>query len=240
MGKLSYLEANKLIEELSSTQNIQIDENQRQKIIDYSLCDSDLVKYFFENNSNNYPCSNLRLLSKSEQTILNILFKHLGKNVTRDMIGEALWGMNWYDLYSDWSIDTHLSSLRKKLDSNWKITTKRERGYVLEKKDKNLTISAEPFVKEPQTIQVTQEYIDYMNNPNNTRKTLEDLFKSLGKTSLKPKNILVINSFSVENISHVNNWLNNNHLKPNICIFSNLNESIINYNQEEINNLNFV
>lgn len=238
MAKLSYLEANKLVEELVLAQKRQIDEITRQKIIDYSNCDTDLIKYFFDNNSDNYPCSNLKLLSRSEHVILNTLFKHLGNIVSRDMLGESLWDMNWYDLYSDWSIDTHLSSLRKKLDSNWKIVTKRERGYVLERNDKHLRIPDESFVKEPQTVQITQEYIDYMNNPKNVRKTLYDLFKSLGKTIFKPKNILVVNSFSIENISHLNNWINEIQTKPEVCIFSNFNESIIKYHQEEINNLN--
>lgn len=238
MSKLSYLEANKLIEELSLAQKTQIDEIARQKIIDYSNCDSDLIKYFFSNDFSNYPCSNLKSLSKSEHIILNTLFKHLGNIVSRDMLGESLWSMNWYDLYSDWSIDTHLSSLRKKLDSNWKITTKRERGYILGKNDKNLKIPTESFVNEPQTIQITQEYIDYMNNPNNVRKTLYDLFKSLGKTTFKSKNILVINSFSVENVFHLNNWIQESQLKSENCIFSNFNETIVKYHQQEIEDLN--
>ena len=51
-----------------------------------------------------------------------------------DEIGEALWGKDSYDKYSDWAIDQLISKLRKKLETlGFKnvLKTVRGKGYKL-------------------------------------------------------------------------------------------------------------
>ncbi len=238
MTVVSYLEANKLIEDLELKTKKQVDENTRQKIVGFSGRDEELIKHFFDNPDADYPVDDTSLLSKFEQKLINLLYKNNGKNISRDQIGEVLWGINWYDKYSDWSIDTHISNLRKKINFDWKLITKRERGYMLSKSVHELLISNNEFIKESPTVKITQNYINYMNDPKNVRKTLKDLFIALDNVNLNIKNILVINSFSVDNISHLAEWIKNNSFKDTNSVFSNFNQSMVIHNQKEITNHN--
>ena len=52
--------------------------------------------------------------------------------VSRDEIGQILWGKNWESKYSDWAIDKTISRLRKKMTSkNHQIITVKNLGYEL-------------------------------------------------------------------------------------------------------------
>ncbi len=60
--------------------------------------------------------TNLHLtLTTSQKLLLNLLQEKKGQIVTRDEIAHVLWGDNWTERYSDWAIDTAISSLRRKL-----------------------------------------------------------------------------------------------------------------------------
>jgi len=72
--------------------------------------------------------------TRQEYTLLSSLLKAKGTLLTKEGIGEALWGDNSYEQYSDWAIDQLMSKLRKKLKNlgvSAEIVTLRGRGYVL-------------------------------------------------------------------------------------------------------------
>ena len=72
--------------------------------------------------------------TRQEYSILAIFLQDSNKLKTRDDIGEALWGKNSYEKYSDWAIDQLISKLRKKLKTlsiKTEIVTIRGRGYKL-------------------------------------------------------------------------------------------------------------
>ena len=47
------------------------------------------------------------------------IFRHFQKNknklVTKDQIAKIIWGENYEEIYSDWSLDQNISRFRKKL-----------------------------------------------------------------------------------------------------------------------------
>src|SRR3989344_4334941 len=52
--------------------------------------------------------------------------------VSRDEIGQILWGKSWESKYSDWAIDKTISRLRKKMTAkNYQIITVKNLGYEL-------------------------------------------------------------------------------------------------------------
>jgi DNA-binding winged helix-turn-helix (wHTH) protein len=72
--------------------------------------------------------------TRQEYALLSSLLKTSGALLTKESIGDALWGDNSYEQYSDWAIDQLMSKLRKKLKNlgiNAEIVTLRGRGYLL-------------------------------------------------------------------------------------------------------------
>jgi hypothetical protein len=55
--------------------------------------------------------------SQQEQNILKLFISQKGRNISREVISESIWGENWHDKYSDWAIDQVISRLRKKFVS---------------------------------------------------------------------------------------------------------------------------
>lgn len=68
-------------------------------------------------------------LTKKEYEILGILFRRIGKVVTREQLIEECWGYDYSP--SDRIIDTHIKNIRKKI-SSLKIRTIKGLGYLLE------------------------------------------------------------------------------------------------------------
>lgn len=68
-------------------------------------------------------------LTKKEYSILAILFRRIGKVVTREHLIEECWGYDYTP--SDRIIDTHIKNIRRKLPS-LKIRTVKGLGYLLE------------------------------------------------------------------------------------------------------------
>ena len=157
-------------------------------------------------------------LTETESKILNVLMTN-GQNIAnRDIIAKAIWGEEWLEKYSDWMIDTEIYNLRKRLKNVYKIVTVRNKGYKLIKKGVVATENSpeEKLTDSQKALLPHFFYIEYMNNPKNIRKTLYDLFKSLGKQiqkSLKTRflrrseiKILIINSYSADNVDAAKNW----------------------------------
>lgn len=72
--------------------------------------------------------------TRQEYEILRFFLKEPDKLRSRDEIGEAMWGKESYDKYSDWAIDQVLSKIRKKLNdlgAGNSLATVRGRGYKL-------------------------------------------------------------------------------------------------------------
>ena len=68
-----------------------------------------------------------------EFKMFTYFIKNENKVISRDEMGRILWGKNYIDKYSDWSIDKIISVLRKKLSnigfSGQKLTTLKRRGF---------------------------------------------------------------------------------------------------------------
>jgi len=140
--------------------------------------------------------------TKEELSTLMILVQKSDSVASRDEIAQAVWGQNWLKKYSDWQIDRLIYLVRRKLSSKYTVKTIRNRGYVLIS-SKNTIPSTPTFPVEGTA--PTQAYLEYMNNPQNPRKVLADLFSVAKKEKIilnikRPKLILVINSFSADNV----------------------------------------
>ncbi len=75
-----------------------------------------------------------KYLSEIDYSILKLLFIHFENPVTRDQIAEVIWGTDFFDSYSDYAIDKHISDIRKilrKQHTSHKIKTIRGSGYIL-------------------------------------------------------------------------------------------------------------
>lgn len=73
-------------------------------------------------------------LTGKEYALLEFLMRNAGNIVTRTMISEHVWDIN-FDSYTN-VIDVYINYLRKKIDGNFKekmIRTIRGRGYILKK-----------------------------------------------------------------------------------------------------------
>lgn len=169
------------------------------------------------------------ILTKSEQKTFDILIKKSDLVTSRDEIAQAVWGENWLSKYSDWQIDRLIYLLRKKLPKIYKIKTLRNSGYILTKSKINIPNLKSKKVKGTLP---TQSYLEYMNNPKNKRRVLKDLFKSI-KLKNKFNNILIINSYSFDNIDAVNK-----NVKTKNIYFSNFDKRALKFHQERIENLN--
>ena len=67
-----------------------------------------------------------------EYLLLKMFLEMANRLCTRDDVGEALWGKDSYEKYSDWAIDQIISKLRKKLENlriKDRLITLRGRGY---------------------------------------------------------------------------------------------------------------
>ncbi|MFA6250541.1 MAG: helix-turn-helix domain-containing protein [Candidatus Shapirobacteria bacterium] len=73
-------------------------------------------------------------LTPGEQSLFNCLYDHLGRIVSRDQVGQAIWHQNWQQKYSDWALDQIVSQLRKKFSSDsdrQRFVTHRGQGFCL-------------------------------------------------------------------------------------------------------------
>lgn len=72
--------------------------------------------------------------TRQEYEIIRFLLSDSTKLRSRDEIGEAMWGKQSYEKYSDWAIDQVMSKIRKKLKTlgaEKALSTVRGRGYKL-------------------------------------------------------------------------------------------------------------
>ena len=65
--------------------------------------------------------------------LLIYFITHENELISRDQVGEVLWGRFYQDKYSDYAVDKIISMLRKKLDalgfSSDKLITLKKRGF---------------------------------------------------------------------------------------------------------------
>lgn len=156
-------------------------------------------------------------LTLSEQKVLTGLLAKAGQICSRDEIAQFLWGKNWVEKYSDWMIDTIIYRLRHKLPAGQEIKTLRNQGYALRKQGYEAVknTGAAQLLKPVPGIQATEKYLTYMNNPDKVRKVLKDLFEAVKQAGLvkylhgRPAcadRLLVINSYSFDNVDAVKDW----------------------------------
>jgi len=167
-------------------------------------------------------------LTKEESNTLNVLIQKSDLIVSRDEIAQSVWGEKWIVKYSDWQIDRLIYLVRKKLSPKFCIKTIRNRGYLLSKSgmviSKDLPIAVEGTLP-------TQGYLEYMNNPQNPRKVLKDLFASIN-LSKQYKNILVINSYSYDNVDTMAKYYSDSNV-----YFSNFDQRALSLHQNRIDML---
>ena len=191
------------------------------------------------NLSDSLVKDNARLSYSEDKTAILFLSK-LNKIVKRDEIAQALWGNRWLEKYSEYMIDKTIYRLRKKIINSYKIVTLKNRGYILYKQGNDIS----QILKESlptQGITPLHHYLEYMNNPKNVRKTLFDLFIAVKNENvgnyLKPATILVVNSFSYDNIDAISQWLTKGSITSRV-IFSNFDDRAIKIHLKRINELN--
>jgi len=168
------------------------------------------------------------ILTKSEQRAFDILFQKSDKITSRDEIAQSVWGNSWLEKYSDWQIDRLIYLLRKKI-SGYKIKTLRNSGYILTKDGINIP---EIETSKVEGTLPTLNYLEYMNNPKNKRKTIRDLFKAMN-FNLKANKILAINSYSYDNIDALYQKY-----PKSLVYFSNFDKRALKLHQDRIENLN--
>lgn len=170
----------------------------------------------------------ISILTKSEQKVFDLLAQKSDSIVLRDEIAQAVWGNNWITKYSDWQIDRLIYLLRKKISTKYKIKTMRNSGYLLQTSEINI-----PKIEPTYALGTlpTQSYLEYMNNIKNPRKVLKDLFKSI-KLATKFNKLLVINSYSYDNVDAVYKNLNCNE-----AYFSNFDKRALRIHEDRIEEL---
>lgn len=70
--------------------------------------------------------------SKREHSLLKYMLVHLDEVISRDRVGESLWGENWQDAYTDWGLNQAIKRLRDKLQKmsiNLSVSTVKGKGY---------------------------------------------------------------------------------------------------------------
>lgn len=169
------------------------------------------------------------ILTKSEQNAFNAMLAKSGSITSRDEIAQAIWGNKWLQKYSDWRIDRLIYLLRHKIPENFKIKTLRNSGYFLVNSE--ITIPKTVQEKVEGTLP-TESYLEYMNNPANKRKVLKDLFAALKAKPFKLNNVLVINSYSFDNVDTIAK-----HYPDSKVYFSNFDSRAIKIHQERIEEL---
>lgn len=89
--------------------------------------DTDELYYGAKNCGHVFTPQEFRLLT-------HLIGKHAAV-VSRDEVGQVLWGKEYFEKYSDWMIDKIISTIRKKLDgigfSSHKLITLKKRGFYL-------------------------------------------------------------------------------------------------------------
>ena len=145
--------------------------------------------------------------SPSETKLLNLLYHHQNQIITKDQIAETLWGSNWYQQYSDWTINTLIHNLRQKLKPDWQLITFRSHGYLLKPRltPPNLDQIQFPSLQPPdKTIVPPRQYLEYMNDSQKSRRVYSDLFQAIEQENVPipphPQKILSINSYSYDNV----------------------------------------
>lgn len=171
------------------------------------------------------------ILTKSEQKLFDLLVQKSDLITTRDEIAQIVWGEDWLSRYSDWQIDRLIYLLRKKITTQYKINTVRNSGYILQTSEINIP-KIEPTVVAGTL--PTQSYLEYMNNTKNPRKVLKDLFKQI-KLNNNFNKILVINSYSYDNVDAISN-----NLKCNDTYFSNFDKRALRIHQDRIEELKLI
>ncbi len=88
---------------------------------------TDQLFYGVQNCTNRFTLQEFKVLAH--------LVGNQGKVVSRDEVGQVLWGKNYFEKYSDWMIDKIISTIRKKLtqigyDATTLVTLKK-RGFSL-------------------------------------------------------------------------------------------------------------
>lgn len=74
-------------------------------------------------------------LSVQEKAVYDLFLSNKNQIVSRDDIAKAIWGENYLDNYSDWSIDQVVYRIRNKMsdaEMSDKITTKKKQGFIYE------------------------------------------------------------------------------------------------------------
>ncbi|MBU1085542.1 helix-turn-helix domain-containing protein, partial [Patescibacteria group bacterium] len=186
-------------------------------------------------------------LTASEAKIGRLLLSKQNLICSRDEIAQSLWGNNWMEKYSDWCIDTQIHNLKAKLYSSWQLKTVRNRGYLLTKSSSSLP-SKTPTNSVPGT-RPTKAYLDYMNNPKNPRQTIKDLLKALDNSSFAPKlksvlktnhhpAILVINSYSYDNVDALHGYTKNILKTPIPIYFTNSDDRALEIHRHQAQKLN--
>lgn len=191
-------------------------------------------------------------LTASEEKVLRVLYLHISHIVQRDDIAQALWGNIWLEKYSEYMIDKTIYRLRGKILRPYKIITLKNRGYVLIKENQTITIPSDAFfVTQPEGITPHSEYFSYMNTVTNVRKTLSDLFDSMYKENVcrdiqsllkssSPLHILVINSFSFDNIDAMQREIIKRGNKQDKILFTNFNDAALKIHQKRVEELKLI
>jgi DNA-binding winged helix-turn-helix (wHTH) protein len=185
-------------------------------------------------------------LTFSENAIFNVLRQNIGQIISRDLVAQAIWNKLWIEKYSDWTIDTLVYRLRHKLPLDLKLDTIRNRGFILSQKETIVPPKTYSILKEPGYTFPSQEYLNYMNNPKNIRKTLFDLFSALRSQSLEnnilpnlnqahPARILIIDSYSADNIDAVSGWISQTMLVNPEIYFTGFDERALQLHRLKIN-----
>lgn len=127
-GNYGYKFFGELFEQVIGGQDV-ADDNKNMKVSSDSLCLDEATGTLLFSGK---PID--EKFTRQEYTVVKFLLNESGKLRSRDDIGEALWGKQSYEKYSDWAIDQLMSKIRRKLDSlntKSRLVTIRGRGYKI-------------------------------------------------------------------------------------------------------------
>lgn len=134
-----------------SNKTLEIDDYTATKLKDYGIIEYNgkevaitsklLVNYIndygipFE-DSNSKIENFTKKLSKNESKVFSMFYKSMNSLVTKDSVGECIWGAHIEGKFSQWSIDQLIKRIRDKIKEHsipYELETKRSRGYILKK-----------------------------------------------------------------------------------------------------------
>lgn len=96
---------------------------------------SDLFALYIENieyhNVNISESDFARILSSQEYEIFSRLLENIGEVNTKDDIAKIIWGDDWIDKYSEWTIEKTISNIRRKVGGKYVIKSVYGKGYRL-------------------------------------------------------------------------------------------------------------